>query len=86
MVQLGEFSAGGALSGNVPLSGGQLLSLAAGAPDAALTVPLQGSVASPATLEVKQRGQVMYRTLLPAGPFSLSELGPVMAGWRPRSR
>ncbi|MGK0667770.1 fimbria/pilus outer membrane usher protein [Serratia marcescens] len=79
-VQLGEFSAGGALSGNVPLSGGQLVSLAAGAPDAALTVPLQGSVASPATLEVKQRGQVMYRTLLPAGPFSLSELGPVMAG------
>nr|WP_230329023.1 fimbria/pilus outer membrane usher protein [Serratia sp. YC16] len=80
VVQLGEFSAGGALSGNVPLSGGQLLSLEAGAPDAALTVPLQGSVASPATLEVKQRGQVMYRTLLPAGPFSLSELGPVAAG------
>lgn len=79
-VQLGEFSAGGALSGNVPLSGGQLASLDTGARGAVLTVPLQGSVTSPATLEVKQRGQVMYRTLLPAGPFALSELGPVMAG------
>ncbi|XNS12089.1 fimbria/pilus outer membrane usher protein [Serratia marcescens] len=80
VVQLGEFSAGGAVSGNVPLSGGQLASLDTGARGAVLTVPLQGSVTGQATLEVKQRGQVMYRTLLPAGPFSLSELGPVMAG------
>lgn len=79
-VQLGEFGAGGALSGNVPITGGQLASLDTGAQRALLTVPLEGSVASPSTLEVKQRGQVMYRTLLPAGPFSLSDLGPVMAG------
>lgn len=80
VVQLGEFSAGGAVSGNVPFTGGQLASLDTGVRRAALTVPLQGSVASPATLEVKQRGQLMYRTLLSAGPFSLSELGPVAAG------
>ncbi|MFV1478056.1 fimbria/pilus outer membrane usher protein [Serratia marcescens] len=79
-VQLGEFSAGGVLSGNVPLSGGQLASVDIGGHNAALTVPLQGSVVNPATLEVKQHGQLIFRTLLPAGPFSLSELGPVMAG------
>jgi outer membrane usher protein FimD/PapC len=31
-------------------------------------------------VEVKQRGQVMYRTLLPAGPFALDNLGQAATG------
>jgi outer membrane usher protein FimD/PapC len=79
-VQAGEFGAGGALSGGLPITGVQLSSELARQSGAVLAVPLQGSVSSQATVEVQQRGQVVYRTLLPAGPFSLSSLGQAMAG------
>lgn len=79
-VQAGEFGAGGALSGGLPITGVQLSSLDAGYRGAALTVPLQGSVTSQSVVEVKQRGQVVYRTLLPSGPFALGYLGQAMAG------
>ncbi|EPN2807053.1 fimbria/pilus outer membrane usher protein [Serratia marcescens] len=78
--QVGEFGAGGALSGGLPVTGVQLSSNHIRRDEAVLVVPLQGSVASQSTLEVKQRGQVIYRTLLPAGPFSLTRLGQAMAG------
>lgn len=80
LVQVGEFSAGGALSGGLPITGLQLSSERFQLSRATLAVPLQGSVSSQATVEVKQRGQVMYRTLLPAGPFSLDSLGQAATG------
>lgn len=78
--QVGEFSAGGALSGGVPITGLQLSSERFQLSHATLLVPLQGTVSSQATVEVKQRGQMMYRTLLPAGPFTLDNLGQASAG------
>ncbi|WP_431224739.1 fimbria/pilus outer membrane usher protein [Serratia sp. L9] len=80
LVQLGEFSAGGALSGGLPITGLQLSSERFQLSHATLVVPIQGSVSSQATVEVKQRGQVMYRTLLPAGPFTLDNLGQAATG------
>ncbi|MEB7883688.1 fimbria/pilus outer membrane usher protein [Serratia fonticola] len=80
LVQVGEFSAGGMLSGGLPITGVQLSSERFQSNHATLAVPLQGSVSSQATMEVKQRGQVMYRTLLPAGPFSLDSLGQSVTG------
>ncbi|EPM1537489.1 fimbria/pilus outer membrane usher protein [Serratia ureilytica] len=79
-VQVGEFGAGGALSGGLPITGVQLSSEGSRQSGATLAVPLQGSVSSQATVEVKQRGQVVYRTLLPAGPFTFNTLGQAMAG------
>lgn len=80
LVQVGEFSAGGSLSGGLPITGLQLSSERFQLSRATLAVPLQGSVSSQATVEVKQRGQVMYRTLLPAGPFTMDSLGLAVAG------
>lgn len=79
-VQVGEFGTGGALSGGIPITGVELSSEGRRQTGATLAVPLQGSVSSQATVEVKQRGQVVYRTLLPAGPFALSGLGQAIAG------
>ncbi|MCL1031263.1 fimbrial biogenesis outer membrane usher protein [Serratia sp. arafor3] len=80
LVQLGEFSAGGSLSGGLPITGLQLSSERFQLSRATLAVPIQGSVSSQAMVEVKQRGQVMYRTLLPAGPFTLDNLGQAATG------
>lgn len=76
----GEFSVGGALSGGLPITGLQLSSERFQLSHATLAVPLLGSVSSQATVEVKQYGQVMYRTLLPAGPFTLDNLGQAATG------
>ncbi|BEM64671.1 membrane protein [Serratia marcescens] len=80
IVQVGEFGAGGSLSGGLPITGGQWASDGQRQAKASLAVPLQGSVNSQATLEVAQRDKVVYRTLLPAGPFSLDSLGQAIAG------
>lgn len=80
LVQVGEFNAGGSLSGGLPITGLQLSSERFQLARATLAVPLQGSVSSQATVEVKQRGQVVYRTLLPAGPFILDSLGQAISG------
>jgi outer membrane usher protein FimD/PapC len=80
LVQVGEFSTDGALSGGLPITGLQLSSERFQLSHATLAVPLQGSVSSQATVEVKQYGQVMYRTLLPAGPFTLDNLGQAATG------
>lgn len=78
--QIGEFGAGGTLSGGLPVTGVQLSSNNIRRQGAMLAVPLQGNVSGQATVEVKQRGQVVYRTLLPAGPFSLQQLGQAIPG------
>lgn len=78
--QVGEFGAGGAMSGGLPVTGVQLSSNDIRRQGAVLAVPLQGNVSGQATVEVKQRGQVVYRTLLPAGPFSLQQLGQAIPG------
>jgi len=79
-VHVGEFGTGGTLSGGLPITGIELSSANRRRDGASLTVPLQGNVSSQATVEVKQRGQVIYRTLLSAGPFSITTLGPALAG------
>lgn len=79
-VQVGEFGTSGSLSGGLPITGIELSSDDQRRSAASLAVPLQGTVSSQATVEVKQRGQVIYRTLLPAGPFALTSLGPAIAG------
>lgn len=78
--QVGEFGAGGAMSGGLPVTGVQISSNNIQGQGAVLAVPLQGNVSGQATVEVKQRGQVVYRTLLPAGPFSLNRLGQALPG------
>ncbi|MBC5791438.1 fimbria/pilus outer membrane usher protein [Providencia sp. JUb39] len=79
-VQIGEFGALGSINGGVPLTGAQIYSNAGMRDTARLAIPVQGMVQSQATVEVKQYGNVVYRTLLPAGPFSLTNLGQAIGG------
>lgn len=80
VLQTGEFGTGGGLNGGVPITGFQLSGSNSRLSSGAFIVPIQGSVLSQATVEVRQRGQMVYRTLLPAGTFTLEHLGTAVPG------
>lgn len=80
MVQLGQINTQGSLFGGTPLNGVQLYSDASLQADSALVVPITGVAESPATVEVMQNGRLLYRTLVPAGPFSLDRINGVVSG------
>lgn len=79
-LQLGEFGAAGTFSSGLPISGAQLYSGQTGAEGVRLAVPIEGIAQTQSTVEVKQRGQTVYRSLVPAGPFSLNQLGGAVGG------
>lgn len=80
MLQLGQINTQGSVFGGTPLNGVQLYSDAGLQADNALVVPITGVAESPATVEVMQNGRLLYRTLVPAGPFSLDRINGVVSG------
>lgn len=42
-----------------------------------LTVPITGMSEKPATVEVTQNNRLLYRTIIPAGPFQLNNISGV---------
>lgn len=80
MVQLGQINTQGNLFGGTPLNGIQLYSDTSFQTSNALVVPITGVAESPATVEVLQNGRLLYRTLVPAGPFSLDRINGVVSG------
>lgn len=80
MVQLGQINTQGNLFGGTPLDGIQLYSDASLQTSNTLVVPITGVAESPATVEVLQNGRLLYRTLVPAGPFSLDRINGVVSG------
>ncbi|KWZ37319.1 fimbrial protein [Burkholderia savannae] len=76
IAQIGQFTSAGESLGGLPMLGVQIGSdsLQSGGQ---LTVPIQGIAESNATVEVRQRGRVVYRTIVPPGPFMLSDIGNV---------
>lgn len=80
MLQLGQVNTQGSLFGGTPLNGIQLYSDTSLQADNQLVVPITGVAESPATVEVMQNGRLLYRTLVPSGPFSLDRINGVASG------
>ncbi|MEQ4625544.1 fimbria/pilus outer membrane usher protein [Providencia manganoxydans] len=79
-LQMGQISSQGSLFAGTPLNGAQIYSDSALDNSNQLVVPVTGIAESAATVEVSQNGRLLYRTLVPAGPFSLDRINNVVSG------
>ncbi|MGQ5793274.1 fimbria/pilus outer membrane usher protein [Serratia sp. IR-2025] len=79
-LQLGEFGAAGSLNAGLPMTGLQLYSGGERADGVQLAVPVEGIAQTQSTVEVRQRGQTVYRTMISPGLFSLTQLGGAVGG------
>lgn len=79
LLEVGQFGAGGTLFSGLPMSGVQVTN-ASEARSGRLLLPVNGLANSQATVEVRQRGSVVYRTLVAPGPFVLTQLGNAVGG------
>ena len=79
LAQFGQINTLGQAFGGLPILGAQIGSDQAQLGSATLTVPIQGLANSQATVEVRQRGRLLYRTVVQPGPFTLGEISG-MAG------
>ncbi|NIL00477.1 fimbria/pilus outer membrane usher protein [Yersinia aleksiciae] len=80
VVQLGEFGLAGETYSGLPIAGVQLYSDNAQLNNTQLTVPIEGMANTNATIEIRQRGRVIYRTVVAPGPFSLSNISNFSSG------
>ncbi|CNJ56484.1 Outer membrane fimbrial usher protein [Yersinia aldovae] len=80
VVQLGEFGLVGDTFSGLPVSGIQLYSDNAQLNNTQLIVPIEGIANTNATIEIRQRGRVIYRTVVAPGPFSLSNISNFSSG------
>ncbi|WP_145600869.1 fimbria/pilus outer membrane usher protein [Yersinia frederiksenii] len=80
VVQLGEFGLVGNTYSGLPVVGAQLYSDNAQLNNTQLTVPIEGIANTNATIEIRQRGRVIYRTVVAPGPFSLSNISNFSSG------
>lgn len=79
-LQLGQISSRGSMFGGTPVNGVQIYSDSELQNTNKLIVPITGVAQTPATVEVMQNGRLLYRTLVPAGPFELDRINGVMNG------
>lgn len=80
ILQLGQISTQGTLFGGTPINGFQLYSDSALQGQGQLLVPVTGIAETPSTIEIKQNGRLLYRTLVPAGPFQLNRVNGMTNG------
>ncbi|WP_390620179.1 fimbria/pilus outer membrane usher protein [Yersinia rohdei] len=80
VVQLGEFGLRADTYSGLPMMGAQLYSDNAQLNNMQLVVPIEGIASTNATVEVSQRGRVIYRTVVAPGPFSLSNISNFSSG------
>ncbi len=80
LLQVGELSAMSDGFGGVPIWGAQVFSDSAQVRTQALAVPIQGIADTHATVEIRQRGNVVYRTIVAPGPYSIENVGDVRRG------
>lgn len=80
ILDLGQINTQGALFGGTPMNGFQLYSDSALQGQGQLLVPVTGIAETPATVEIKQNGRLLYRTLVPAGPFQLDRVNGMVTG------
>lgn len=79
-LEMGQLSTHGSLFGGTPLNGAQLYSDPALQNSQRLVVPITGIAQTSATVEVMQNGRLLYRTLIPAGPFELDRVNGIVSG------
>lgn len=80
LMQVGQISSQGSLFGGTPLNGIQLYSDSALQNINQLVIPVTGVAETASTIEVMQNGRLLYRTLVPAGPFELDRINGVISG------
>lgn len=74
VLQLGQFGSSGDTFSGLPIVGAQIYSDSAQFSASQLIVPIEGVANTNATVEIRQRGRVIYRTVVAPGPFSLSNI------------
>lgn len=74
VVQFGQYGNRSETFSGLPVVGVQLYSDNAQTNNSQLLVPIQGVADTNATVEVSQRGRVIYRTIVAPGPFALSNI------------
>ncbi|MBP6861270.1 MAG: fimbrial biogenesis outer membrane usher protein [Neisseriaceae bacterium] len=80
MVKIGQFNSSSEAFSGLPIRGVELSSDSAQTQSSALIVPIEGVANTNATVEIRQRGRLIYRTLVPAGPFSLRQVNQFTNG------
>lgn len=74
VLQLGQFGSNGDAFSGLPIVGAQLYSDSAQFSASQLIVPIKGVANTNATVEIRQRGRTIYRTVVAPGPFSLTNI------------
>lgn len=80
MVKIGQFSSRSEAFSGLPIRGLELHSDSAQTQSSELIVPIEGMANTNATIEVRQRGRLIYRTIVPSGPFSLRNVSNFING------
>lgn len=76
ILQLGQITSNSELLDSADVNGFQLYSDSS-YQNSKLTVPITGMSEKPATVEVTQNNRLLYRTIIPAGPFQLNNISGV---------
>ncbi|AHG18588.1 membrane protein [Chania multitudinisentens RB-25] len=74
VLQLGQFGSNSDSFSGLPMLGAQLYSDSAQFSASQLIVPIKGIANTNATVEIRQRGRTIYRTVVAPGPFSLNSI------------
>lgn len=80
LLDIGQLNTQGAFFGGTPLDGVQIYSDSSLQGSNILVVPVTGFASTPSTVEVQQNGRLLYRTMVPAGPFELNRINNVVIG------
>ncbi|MTB44453.1 fimbria/pilus outer membrane usher protein [Providencia sp. wls1950] len=75
---IGQLNTQGIFFGGTPINGMQIYSDSSLQSSNVLVVPVTGVASSPSTVEVHQNGRLLYRTMVPAGPFELNRINNVV--------
>lgn len=75
VLQMGQIPAASEGFGGIPLWGAQVVSDEAQQRQTRLAVPISGIAQSHAVVEVRQRGNVIHRSVVAPGPFTLDTVG-----------
>lgn len=78
--QVGEITARGESYSGLPITGLQLFSDGDQNDNLTLFTPIQGVAETNATVEIRQRSRLLYRTVVSPGPFSLSVIPGFSSG------
>lgn len=78
--EIGQLNSVGHYYSGIPINGVQIYSDSALQLNSRLVVPITGVANSLSTVEVQQNGRLLYRTIVPAGPFELNRINNISSG------